>query len=468
VSKLDICAVIPVQQGGHDLIRNALAPFGHDNLPLIVWKIRQLKKVFSQSHIYISSHSKEIIALALQEGVKIHYREKSLEEEGKGTFGDVISSVVGNIPHEHIAWISPVIPFMGEYDYKNALSKYEKNVLTGEFDSLMAVNKVNEYFWNSKEAINYHANKVQEFRSELLPIFKVTNGLFIRSKVDILSESYYVGSNPFKFEVSKLAGLDINAQEDRDVAMELSSLFVKQQSEKNKVIFLDFDGVIFDSVIEAYAMAMLTSKKIKKLDELDIQSEHASRFISKRYLIGPAWNYYYLLKAIDNGHDNKFSDYLPSEPGAEAKDFQSAFFATRQVIRNNFWDEWLSLNQLYKGAEEFVELINRHKNIVIVTTKDADTVKALLDNYGLSRSIEIYDSKSYEQFGCKSYFIDDYIKKNNIQSSIFIDDSKKHLEKCKWVANLRLEQACWGYVEPKEYNDNKQSILDIITNELEL
>jgi hypothetical protein len=52
MTDLDICAVIPVQQGGNDLIRNALIPFGEDNVPLIVWKIRQLKNVFVKKNIY--------------------------------------------------------------------------------------------------------------------------------------------------------------------------------------------------------------------------------------------------------------------------------------------------------------------------------------------------------------------------------------------------------------------------------
>jgi CMP-N-acetylneuraminic acid synthetase/FMN phosphatase YigB (HAD superfamily) len=466
MTDLDICAVIPVQQGGNDLIRNALIPFGEDNVPLIVWKIRQLKNVFVKKNIYVSSNSKEILSLALQEGVNTHFREKTLKEEAQGSFGDVISSIVKDLPHEHIAWVSAVIPFMGEYDYKKAISDYKLNIINGNYDSLMAVNKVCEYFWNDNGPINYNATEEQELRTELAPTYKVTNSLFIRCKKSILESRYFLGNNPFKFEVSKLAGLDINAQGDLDEAMALSSLFRKQENEKNKVIFLDFDGVIFDSVIEAYAMALLTAGKIKTLSELEVDSEHAKRFIAQRYLIGPAWNYYYLLKAIEEHHDEDFYDYLPSEAGVEAKNFQSAFFATRQVIRNNFWDAWLSLNKMYPGSDKFIELINKNKNIVIVTTKDAATVKALLDNYGLKRSIDIYDSKSYEKFGCKSYFMDDYIKRNKITSSFFIDDSMGHLDKCKWVTNLQVFQARWGYVAPEAYLDNKQEIFDIIEKEL--
>jgi len=466
MKELDVCAVIPVQQGGNDLIRNALVPFGEDSLPLIVWKIRQLKNIFQSNKIYVSSNSKDILLLGEQEGINTHFREKSLKEENEGCFGDVITSVVREISHDHIAWVSPVNPFMSEYDYRNALEAYEEKIIAGSYDSLMAVNKVLDYFWNDEGSINYHANKSQELRSKLAPTYRVTNGLFLRDRAAILNEGYFLGEKPYKYEVTKLAGLDINAQDDLDVAISLSSLFKKQENEKNKVVFLDFDGVIFDSVIEAYAMALLTTGKIKTLNEFDIDTEHAKRFVAQRYLVGPAWNYYYLLKAIEDNHDLEFSDYLPSEAGIDAKEFQGAFFATRQVIRNNFWDKWLSLNQLYDGSDQFIDLINKNKNIVIVTTKDAETVKALLDNYGLKRAIDIYDAKSYEQFGCKSYFMDDYIKRNKIQSSIFIDDSIGQLEKCKWVKSLQLHQARWGYVHPNEYLDNKQDIINLLNSEL--
>lgn len=459
---IDICAVIPVQQGGHDLERNALSPIGTDGIPLITWKIRQLKSVFSTGKIYVSTDSDEIKNIALIEGVNVHHRNKSLREEDEGLYSDVIYNIVNDISHEHIAWVSPVVPFMDEYDYKNSIAAYVDCVINQEFDSLMTVNDVKGYYWDDQVAINYQANKSQELRTELSNVYRVTNGLFIRSKKKILEDRYYVGQNPFKMNVSKLAGLDINVKEDHDVAMALSDLYLKQYNEKKSIVFLDFDGVVFDSVIEAYAIAMLTSKRIKTLKELDVTSKHAKRFIKQRYLIGPAWNYYYLLDAIDSDLDTNFSNFLPTEAGSAAKEFQVAFFATRQVIRNNFWNDWLSLNRLYEGSEQFIELINDNKNIVIVTTKDAPTVKALLDCYGLKRSIDIYDAKSYEEFGCKSNFMDHYIKKHHINKAIFIDDSKKHIAKCDWVDNLVTKQACWGYVSPDDFFDNKDEIVNSI------
>ncbi|MFT4806505.1 MAG: hypothetical protein ACI9YE_003739, partial [Psychroserpens sp.] len=122
--------------------------------------------------------------------------------------------------------------------------------------------------------------------------------------------------------------------------------------------------------------------------------------------------------------------------------------------------------EIYNGSDVFIDLINQNNNIVIVTTKDAPTVKALLERYGVSREISIYDAKSYEDFGCKSLFIDDFIKTNYIKSSLFIDDSRSHLDKCIWIENLKTVQAQWGYVLPDDYSDNKEEVLHLISTVL--
>ena len=67
-----------------------------------------------------------------------------------------------------------------------------------------------------------------------------------------------------------------------------------------------------------------------------------------------------ILKVFKSIFITDFEKILPDEPGDDAKAFQVAFFATREVVRNNFWDEWLSLNRLYKGSEVFIDLINSH------------------------------------------------------------------------------------------------------------
>jgi CMP-N-acetylneuraminic acid synthetase/phosphoglycolate phosphatase-like HAD superfamily hydrolase len=458
--------VIPAQFGGKTYERNPLQPFGKDGITLLEWKINQVKKSFSSDDIFVSSSSDNVLTIAQSCGVNVIKRDKSIDFEYEQPFGDIITDIVKAVDREHIVWISPTHPFMNELHYTKAISQYKKVISDSTHDSLMSVFKMDDYIWIGNKSSNYTANKNQEYRENLLPTFKVTNGLFIIKKSFILTNHYYLGDNVYKLEVDKLASQDIDSKDDVIIAESLITHYENIKRANQSVVFLDFDGVIVDSAKEAYAIAMLTSGRIHTLSDLKLNSEHASRFLNQRCHIGPAWNYYYLLKSIDENKDLSFSDILPNEAGKEGKIFQEQFFATRQVIRNHFWDEWLELNEIYNGSDVFIDLINQNNNIVIVTTKDGPTVKALLEKYGVLREVTIYDAKSYEDFGCKSLFIDNFIKTNYIKRSLFIDDSRSHLDKCKWVENLEIIQAKWGYVSPDDYSNNKEEVCHLITKVL--
>jgi CMP-N-acetylneuraminic acid synthetase/phosphoglycolate phosphatase-like HAD superfamily hydrolase len=464
--KLDLAAVIPVRLGSSRVSQKALLEVGEDNVSLLAWKIRQLKKVIPKENIYVSTESEILKAIAHEEGANIHHREAFLADGHKASFSEVIVGVVKDIPHEHIAWVTCVVPLMSPQEYLQGFREYKDHVISGNegYDSLVSVNLLKEYFWDDEKAINYTPTKKHTISQDLPNIYRVTNGLYMAPKSLMLDKEYILGSNPYKSCVSKIAGIDIDEYEDYEIARDLIGIYNSKESvhKAESVIFLDFDGVVVDSATEAYAMAMLTTGKIKMLSELDLTSDHAKRFLGQRCHIGPAWNYHYLLKAIDDKNDVSFEELLPNEAGNEAKRFQEQFFATRQVIRNHFWDQWLNLNALYEGSDRFIDLINQNDNIVIVTTKDASTVDALLTMYGVTREVTIYDAKTYEEFGCKSYFMDDYIKKNSIKRALFIDDSKSHLDKCNWVEGLKTIQAKWGYVLPEDYSVNMDEVVTVI------
>ena len=466
----DLGVVIPVRLGSSRVAQKALLPVGPENITLLAWKIRQLKKVISPENIYISTEADELKAIATEEGVQIHNRDHYLADGHKASFSEVIVGVVKDIPHDHIAWVTCVVPLMSPQEYLQGFREYKEHVLpdNSEYDSLVSVNLLKEYFWDDKGPLNYKATKEHTISQELPNIYRVTNGLYMASKKDMLKHEYILGENPYKSCVSKIAGIDIDEYEDYEIARDLTAIYKSNQSKllNSKMVFLDFDGVIFDSAIEAYAVAMIATGRHNHLNEIDFHSKHAQQFFAQRYQIGPAWNYHYLLKAIDENIEN-FSSFLPDQPGVDAKEFMDAFFATRNILRNSEWDTWLSLNKLYEGSKGFLQILHHYDNTCIVTTKDKETVKALLQTNGVTRDVEIYDSKDYEKHGCKSKLMDHLIKTNSIEKAIFIDDSYKHLSKCQWVEHLETSQACWGYVPPQEYNDNKNEILNKLTTFLQ-
>ena len=116
---------------------------------------------------------------------------------------------------------------MSPAEYLKAWSLYEANVLKGPYDSLMAVNQLQEYFWDDNGPLNYDASKNHTYSQDLPNFYKVTNSLNMRDRESILTHQYYTGPNPYKMKVSKLAGVDIDYPEDYEMAAALYPTYIK-------------------------------------------------------------------------------------------------------------------------------------------------------------------------------------------------------------------------------------------------
>ena len=69
----------------------------------------------------------------------------------------------------------------------------------------------------------------------------------------------------------------------------------------SKIIALDFDGVICDSIDECLLVsyhAFHGKSKIDKIDFSDIQEDLVNDFKKNRYIVGPAKDFYFLWKSI--------------------------------------------------------------------------------------------------------------------------------------------------------------------------
>ncbi len=220
----DIGVVIPVRMGSSRVKEIAILPFADTNL--LEWKINQLKEIISEKNIFISTESKKLKEIALKNGVQIHHRDFYLADGHKASFSEVIAGIVKDIPFEHIAWVTAVVPLMSPKEYKTAFQKYLLYVVKEKRnDSLFSANLLKEYFWNDERPINYQADKNHTISQELPNVYRVTNGLYMRDKKSILEENYFLGKNPYKFVVSKIAGIDIDEMEDYRIAKDLLEIY---------------------------------------------------------------------------------------------------------------------------------------------------------------------------------------------------------------------------------------------------
>jgi CMP-N-acetylneuraminic acid synthetase len=222
----DLAVIVPVRRGSSRISNKSMLPFG-DAGSLIEWKLKQLVKVIDPWRIYLSSEDDEFLGLAKRFGVSCHRRELRLATDHIAPFRDVITGIVRDIPHDHIAWCTVVCPLMAPQEYLDSFRQYGADVIGGGHDSLLGVNLMKEYFWSRDGSLNYEATRNHTISQHLPDWFKVTNSIYMSPREDILRREYFLGPNPTFSQLSKLAGVDIDYIEDYRVARALHAIYAE-------------------------------------------------------------------------------------------------------------------------------------------------------------------------------------------------------------------------------------------------
>ena len=92
-----------------------------------------------------------------------------------------------------------------------------KAVKSGEYDSALAVKKMQEFLWMNGKPMNYDPKKIPRTQ-DLTPIYQETTGLYIFSRDVIQKLRRRVGDKPYLIEVSEIEATDINNPIDFEIA----------------------------------------------------------------------------------------------------------------------------------------------------------------------------------------------------------------------------------------------------------
>ena len=208
-------AVIPVRAGSRRLKNKNIMPFGGKNL--LTYKISQLKTVELINSIVVSSDSDEMLQMAKDMGVKIHKRANEYCDEKTQPFGAVVAHICENVKGNDIIWATCTSPLVEPSDYKRAIEKY-KEVKNCGYDSLMSVEEVRRYMWNENGPINYKLGLGHVPSQELPPLYRITDGILIAARTDMIKWKYFHGIKPYKLIMDKYASVDIDDIYDLECA----------------------------------------------------------------------------------------------------------------------------------------------------------------------------------------------------------------------------------------------------------
>lgn len=221
-----------------------------------------------------------------------------------------------------------------------------------------------------------------------------------------------------------------------------------------KILCLDFDGVIADSRAECMELS-LECYMVQNESNRSHVSENldAARtfFFKHRGLVRPARNFYALwhwaLYKQNMTISGSALEALASEMENELDTFEKRFFAERHHRLQTDPEQFLSLNPLFSGVASTWRSLS--SPLYIVSTKDKESIAFILKHHNLS-STEIFGRGTLSKVAVMNRICE--TNKISQADILFVDDNALHLSDAK-DAGFTTCWASWGYGPPSNDSD---------------
>jgi phosphoglycolate phosphatase-like HAD superfamily hydrolase len=240
---------------------------------------------------------------------------------------------------------------------------------------------------------------------------------------------------------------------------------MKSNGKDKPVLTFDFDGVLSDSLLEAYLLTWNLAGKVdpelayQLADAPTINTIHAFRDSHRDHYeatenIIPYGNrcedFLVAQKAVHLGaainSQAEFDSFKLTVDKPLQDTFHEQFYVLRYKLAASHRQQWLDLNGAYPGVREAIPALAKTFRLSVATSKDRETVVSMLQSWGLFELFgeeQVLDKSSgpskrthlsilRERFGCR------------FEEMIFIDDKVSHLLDCADLG-VRPVMSGWGY-----------------------
>ncbi len=210
--------------------------------------------------------------------------------------------------------------------------------------------------------------------------------------------------------------------------------------------FLDFDGVLCDSLPECYAVSRAAYWTLHLgLPEPPRSRAEEAEFARMRPHIRRGADYLLLHLALREGlaldSQADFDALAARHADLDAR-FHELFYRVRGDLLKNDPDRWFALNPLYPGVAEALARRSSNQDIIILSTKEASFILEILARHGIDWDAERVVCSGKES---KLGFIDRSMAARGADGAVFVDDQVDHF-KGRADRPVRLLLADWGYV----------------------
>jgi len=213
-------------------------------------------------------------------------------------------------------------------------------------------------------------------------------------------------------------------------------------------LYLDFDGVICDSLEECFRSSWLAREGLAITNALPpdppFDAAYRARFDACRPFIRSGEDYLIVHEWAARGEvpaDQAAFDRSLAAHGPEIlADLKKRLYAVRDQLLEKHHAQWLGWNPLYPGVAQALTTQATNPHAWILSTKKAEFIVEILAHQGVAWPLErtIYTGTRKK--------LDIITEKIGDQPSVLIDDQVDHLD--FEHPSCRCLLALWGYVAP--------------------
>ncbi len=213
--------------------------------------------------------------------------------------------------------------------------------------------------------------------------------------------------------------------------------------------FLDFDGVLCDSLPECYAVSRTAYwTGFLGLPEPPASVPEEAEFARMRPLIRRGADYLLLHLAMREGlrlvSQGDF-DALAAREAERDGLFHDLFYQARSDLLRRDPERWFALNPLYPGIREILLRNRANRAVLILSTKEAPFILEILRHHGVEWETDRVLCSGKEP---KLRFIDRILSERGARGAVFVDDQVDHFQGPS-EHPVRRVLADWGYVRPE-------------------
>lgn len=207
-----VVALVPIKMNSQRIPHKNILPIaGH---PLCWHILNSLVEIPEINEVYVYCSDPEIIKY-MPEGALFLQRDSRLDGDSIKGF-DIYRDFINEVDADIYVLAHTTSPFIKRESISNALM----HVLTSDNDSAFSAERIQTFAWYQGEPINYNVNDVPRTQ-DIEPIWVETSAFYIFKK-EIFTEHYRrIGYTPYIQEVSGIEAIDIDEQEDYELALRL-------------------------------------------------------------------------------------------------------------------------------------------------------------------------------------------------------------------------------------------------------